>query len=51
MGITEGIHNFWTMIFGEANIHVISLFCALTIVALVALLAWILDKKKIYIKL
>ena len=51
LGITEGIHNFWTMIFGEANIHVISLFCALTIVALVALLAWILDKKKIYIKL
>lgn len=51
LGITEGIHNFWIMIFGEANIHVISLFGALTIVALVALLAWILDKKKIYIKI
>ena len=50
-GITQGIHDFWTMIFGEANIHVISLFGALTIVALVALLAWILDKKKIYIKI
>ena len=50
-GITQGIHDFWTTIFGEANIHVISLFGALTIVALVALLAWILDKKKIYIKI
>ena len=51
LGITQGIHDFWTMIFGETNIHVISLFGALTIVALVALLAWILDKKKIYIKI
>ena len=51
LGITQGIHDFWTMIFGETNIHVISLFGAFTIVALVALLAWILDKKKIYIKI
>jgi hypothetical protein len=51
LGVTQGIHDFWTMIFGETNIHVISLFGALTIVALVALLAWILDKKKIYIKI
>ena len=51
LGVTQGIHDFWTMIFGEPNIYVISLFGALTIVALVALLAWILDKKKIYIKI
>ncbi len=51
LGVTQGIHDLWTMIFGETNIHIISLFGALTIVALVALLAWILDKKKIYIKI
>jgi predicted acyltransferase len=50
-GITKGIHNFWLMIFGENLPAVVSLFGALTIVAIVALLAWILDKKKIYIKL
>lgn len=50
-GIKQGIYNFWVMIFGNECPEWPSLFLALTIVALMALLAWILDKKKIYIKI
>ncbi len=49
-GINEGIHNFWVMILGN-HPHYSSLCFSLTIVGLMAVLAWILDKKKIYIKI
>ncbi len=50
-GISKGIHNFWVMILGNNLPQYTSLLYALTFVALMALLAWILDKKKIYIKI
>jgi len=50
-GVCEGIHNYWMKIFGDAFPQITSLFYALTFVGLMAILAWILDKKKIYIKI
>ena len=51
IGLSYPIHTFWMNIFGENNPNIISIFYALSIVAIVALLAWFLDKKKIYIKI
>ncbi len=50
-GISEAIHNFWIAIFGNELLQYASLSYALTIVSVMALLAWLLDKYKIYIKI
>lgn len=49
LGISETIYNCWSGIFGPNEWA--SLFYALTLDALMALLAWLLYRKKIYIKI
>lgn len=49
LGISEGIYNCWSAIFGQNEWA--SLCYALTLDALMAFLAWILYVKKIYIKI
>lgn len=51
LGISEAIHSFWFVIWGGVMPELVSLFYALTYVALMALLAWVLFRKNLYIKI